>query len=142
LRLPTTYLARQVSGRKDRRLQAREEPRRRSLLRPAGNGRTIRIGDMELDRNQASLLLTPTAPPEKPSIGALIFKIGLALYGVGVAAMVAYFSCALFLMSTRVPKPPLWLLGIAFIAVVLLPMGLGLSGIGALAWLSGRRKKS
>ena len=106
------------------------------------HARAGRIGDMELDRNQASLLLTPTAPPEKPSIGALIFKIGLALYGVGVAAMVAYFSCALFLMSTRVPKPPLWLLGIAFIAVVLLPMGLGLSGIGALAWLSGRRKKS
>ena len=97
---------------------------------------------MELNPHQVSLLPTPTAPPEKPSIGAVIFKTGLALYGVGVAAMVAYFVCACFLMSAGLPKPPLWLLGIAFMAVVLLPMGLGLSGIGALAWLIGRRKKS
>lgn len=80
--------------------------------------------------------------PQKRSIVAPILKIGLAVHGVGVAAMVAYLSCAYYLMFAGVPKLPLWLLGIAFLAVTLLPLGLTLLGFGALVWLIGKWKKS
>ena len=87
------------------------------------------------------MLPVPQSPQKRSLVGPIL-KIGLAVYGVGAAAMVAYFGGAFFLMSAGAPKLPLWLLGIAFLAVTLLPLGLSLLGVGALVWLLSKRKKS
>jgi hypothetical protein len=96
---------------------------------------------MEPNPCQPPMLPFPPSP-RKRSFVALILKVGLAVYGVGVAGMVAYLVCAYSLMIAGVPKLPLWLLGIAFLAVTLLPLGLALLGAGALVWLLSKRRKS
>ncbi len=96
-----------------------------------------------MEPNPCQPPMPPVRPsPQKQSIVALLLKIGLAVYGVGVAGMVAYLVCAGFVINTGVRQPPLWLLGIAFIAVTMLPLGLTLLGAGAFVWLLSKRKKS
>ena len=96
---------------------------------------------MEPNPCQPPMLPVPQSP-QKRSIVGLLLKSGLAVYGVRAAGMVAYLVTALFVMNTGVREPPLWLLGIAFIAVTMLPLGLTMLGGGALIWLLRKRKKS
>lgn len=97
---------------------------------------------MEPNPCQPPMLPVPQSPQQRSVVGPIL-KTGLAIYGVGVAGMVVYFVCVCFLLSAGTPKQlPLWLLGIAFLAVTLLPLGLTLLGVGALVWLLSKRKKS
>jgi hypothetical protein len=97
--------------------------------------------EMEPNPSQPPMLPVPPSPQQQSIVGPIL-KMGLAVYGVGAAAMVAYFVGAFFLMSAGAPKLPVWLLGIAFFAVTLLPLGLTLLGAGALVWMLSKRKKS